>query len=366
MDEKTALVALNMIDGIGSVKLNRLIGKFKNARSVFSAEFSALRDTEGIGPALAQGIINFDFKLAEKEIYEAGKKNINIITVFDEGYPDILKNIYDPPPVLYIAGKNIPPAVLNIGIVGTRVPTDYGANSLIKIIREMARSRVTFNVISGLARGIDTVAHIESLKQGLFTAAVLGFGINRLWPFEKNPLVKGIYNKGSIISEFPLNTLGLKQNFPRRNRVISGLSDGVLIIEAAERSGALITADCALEQGREVFALPGSIFSEKSKGTNNLISQGAKILRSAEDIIEEFGFKKNKKAPAEIKPDETEKSLSADEKNVYRVLTEEKKHIDNISIESNMDITKLNSILTFLELKGIVKQLSGKNFVKLR
>jgi len=364
MDEREALVGLNMIPPLGSVKINRLIGCFGSAKSVFSASFKELRQVEGIGSEIAGQIRRIDNSACEREIDEAGKKGIKIITVTDPEYPEKLKTIYDPPPVLYLAGNFIPSADLNMGVVGTRVPSEYGSKAAAAFINEMAGSGLKFNIISGLARGIDSVAHIAAIKNRLFTAAVIGSGFNRLYPFHKNPLVQRIHEKGCIISEFPMDAPGLKQNFPRRNRVISGLSDGVIIIEAGERSGALITADFAAEQGREVFALPGSIFSQSSKGTNSLISQGAKIMRSVKDITDEFEMRiRSKKEQSSAKAAEPE-GLSEEEKIIYGILGFEKKHIDNIAIESNMNVVKLNSILTYLELKGIVKQSNGKNFEK--
>ncbi|SRR6056297_705586 len=364
MDSREALIGLNMVSTMGSVRLNRLIGRFGAPEKIFSAGINNLRSVGGVGEETARRIKNFDFSRCETEIKEAREKGINIITVYDEKYPPGLREIHDPPPVIYIAGRQIPKADLNIGIVGTRESDKYGLAATAKIIKEMAMTGFSFNIISGLARGIDTAAHIEALRNSFFTAAVLGFGLNKLYPFNKNPLIEKIYKDGCFLSEFPLNNTGAKQNFPRRNRCISGLSDGVLIIEAAERSGALITADCALEQGREVFALPGGIFSEKSKGTNELINQGAKILRGAADILSEFGLEAGKRRPKAAEEALPPEGLTEEEEKIFRLLEKTAVHIDEISIKSGIDVMKLNSILTFLELKGIVKQLGGKKFIK--
>jgi DNA processing protein len=367
MTDIEALIALNMVDGVGSVKSNRLIGKFGSAEAVFKASYDELKYVEGVGPEIAGAIKKFDPALLENELREIKEKNIEILTVNNEKYPVLLKNIYDPPPVLYKYGADVPACDISIGIVGTRVASDYGEMAVKKLIKEMKTSGFTFNIISGMARGIDSVAHYEAVNAGMFTAAILGFGFNVIYPFTGHYLAKEIIKTGCLLSEFPLNMIGLKQNFPRRNRVISGMSDGCVIIEAGERSGALITADCALEQGREVFAVPGNIFSDKSNGTNNLIKQGAKATTGVIDIIEEFVVKKHELLPAgiETQPD-IPAALSPDEKQVYTVLSHEKKHIDNISIESNMDTVRLNGIMTMLELKGFIKQLSGKNFIRNR
>jgi DNA processing protein len=366
MDERKALIALNMIPGIGSIKLNRLIGKFKSVPQIFSAEVQSLCSVEGIGRELAKSIMYFNSKLVEKEILEAQSKGIRIVTIKEEGYPEILKTIYDPPPVLYMAGKEIENADINVGIVGTRDSTEYGIMTTQKIVDGMKQSGISFSVISGMARGIDSVSHTRAAEKGIYTAAVLGFGLNRIFPFERNAMARTVLKTGTLISEFPLNMLGLKQNFPRRNRVISGLSDCVLVIEAGERSGTLITADCALEQGREVFAVPGSIFSVKSKGANNLIKQGAYPVTEVIDIIHRFGLetksevKKVNRAPIE-KP-----VMNKEENMVYSILSSEKKQIDVISTEIGMEIKNLSKVLTFMEIKGIVRQLNGKNFVLMK
>jgi len=364
MNSRKALIGLNMISGIGSIKLNRLIGKYKNPESIFKSSFSTLKQTEGIGNEIASGIVNFNFTLLDKEIQDAENKRIKIVTIYENEYPKLLKSIYDPPPVLYMAGKEIPDADLDIGIVGTRDVSDYGVASVKQIVKEMKETGLVFTLISGMARGVDSRVHKEAIKNNIFTVAVLGFGLNTIYPFGKHYIAGEICNSGVLISEFPLNMSGNKQNFPRRNRIISGMSDGVLLIEAGKRSGALITADCALEQGREIFALPGNISSVKSIGTNNLIGQGAKLTMCANDIIEEFEIKTEKKYVQKEEKKKVFKNFSPDEKQIYNILSFEKKHIDNISMESNMNIIKLNSVLTFMELKGMVKQLNGKNFIK--
>lgn len=367
MDEREALIALNMVMGVGSVKSNRLIGRFLSAENVFKADYQDLMYTDGIGTEIANAIKKFDFRLLDKELAEIKEKNIEIILITSEKYPALLKEIYDPPPVLYKYGQNIPEADLSIGIVGTRMSSDYGEEIVQKFIKEMKQSGMRFNIISGMARGIDSVAHYEASQAGIFNAAILGFGLNVVWPPENHYVAKEIIKNGCLLSEYPLNMIGLKQNFPRRNRVISGMADGCVIIEAGQRSGALITADCALEQGREVFAVPGNIFSEKSAGTNNLLKQGAKAVTCLQDILEEF----TPRHQVELFPDavlapKPPENMSDEEERVFAVLSAEKKHIDNIAIESNIDTVKLNVIMTMMEIKGFVKQQSGKNFVRAR
>jgi DNA processing protein len=353
-----------MIDGIGSVRLNRLIGRFEAPAAVFSAPEAAIRGTEGIGPEIARAIRGFDFDLLSAELKDIRQKGVELIFVTDESYPALLKEIYDPPPVLYKYGSCMPDADLSLGIVGTRVPSDYGEMAVQKLIKEIKQGPARINIISGMARGIDSVAHYEASRAGIWNAAVLGFGLNRVWPFDVHYVAKEIVKSGCLLTEFPMNMLGLKQNFPRRNRVISGMSDGCVIIEAGKKSGALITADCALEQGREVFAVPGSIFSEKSAGTNSLLKMGAKAVTGLADILEEFSPRQQAALFPQEKEDAPEPAMSDEERRVFGVLGAEKKHIDNISIESNIDTARLGGIMTLMELKGLVRQLGGKNFIK--
>ncbi len=364
MDTRSALIALNMIQGLGSVRVNRLLGRYADPAEIFEAPQNELMQVEGLGGMIAERITRFDPALLERELDDAASKKVKIVTVMDDDYPALLKRIYDPPPVLYAAGcfDSMPGDALRVGIVGTRQATDYGERALKLLIEQMRDTHLPFMVVSGMARGIDTIAHMESLNLGFYNIAVLGFGFNHIWPFTGHYIAQHLIKNGALLSEFPLNTIPLKQNFPQRNRVISGLSDAVIIVEAAKRSGALITADCALEQGREVFAVPGPIYAEQSIGTNNLIKMGAKPVCSIYDLIEEFEFVGEAKRPEPGAAPMME--LTDDEKKVYAFLSSEKKHIDNIAIESNMDVIKLSCVLTVLELKGAVKQLGGKCFVR--
>lgn len=366
MDTRSAIIALNMVPGIGSIRLNRLIGRFGAPENVFEATARELAEVGGIGTEIIRYITYFnDFYSVENEIKECSDKDIRIITVMDDNYPRQLRNIFDPPSILYCAGlyDKWPANALNIGIVGTRMATDYGERALKKILSEMKQTKLCFSVVSGMARGIDTIAHMEAIRENIYTAAILGFGLNKIWPFDKHYIAQHIIKAGVLISEFPLNMMALKQNFPRRNRIISGLSEGVLVVEAGERSGALITSNYALEQGRDVFAIPGSIFSDKSIGANNLIKQGAKSVMSIYDITEEFELLAKPKE-RNVQQELNLLKLDENEKTVYETMNYEKKHIDNISIESNIVINQLSPILTILEMKGIVKQLAGKNFIR--
>lgn len=269
MTEREALIWLHLSADIGVVRFRRLLEHFGSAAGIIKAGAIAVREV--------------DFR---REMSRSEKQGIKIITMLDEGYPALLKQIYDPPLVLYVMGDlQFDTAV---GIVGSRRASFYGLSSAQRLAAGLAASGIT--VISGLARGVDTAAHRGALGSKGNTIAVLGSGLNNIYPPENEELAYSIAGSGAVISEFPLDTGPFPHNFPRRNRIISGLSMGIVVVEAAENSGALITADFALEQGREVFALPGEANSSTSYGTNNLIKQGAKLVTDVEDILEELNL----------------------------------------------------------------------------
>ncbi|MEW6006919.1 MAG: DNA-processing protein DprA [bacterium] len=278
-----ALIGLNMIRGIPSYKLNLLL---KNLADPFSASYSSLKEIieEEWADLICKERKKIDIK---KEIKLAKENGIRIIVVEDEEYPESLKLISDPPIVLYIKGKIIPDDKLSIAIVGSRHSSSYGRNVCEMLGREL--SKLGFTIVSGMARGIDTIAHRACLEAKGRTIAVLGSGLLNVYPSENKPLFEKICENGAVISEFPLDTPPFKDNFPRRNRIIAGLSLGCVVVEAKERSGALITARLAMESGREVFAVPGEITKETSKGTNKLIKEGVKPVCDVLDIIEELG-----------------------------------------------------------------------------
>lgn len=250
MTENEAVVALNMISGIGSQRLKKLLEAFGGAPKVFLASESKLKKVEGIGDKIAREITGFRFENLKKELDLAKKLKVRIITLEDKEYPQNLKNIYDPPICLYLKGEFRGEDALSLAIVGSRRASFYGLTCAEKFA--FALGKLGISIVSGLARGVDTQAHKGALKSGGRTLAVLGSGLNRIYPPENKKLAEGISECGAVISEFSLDTKPLAQNFPRRNRVISGLSQGVIVVEAARNSGALITADCALEQDREV------------------------------------------------------------------------------------------------------------------
>jgi len=272
----------------------------------------------------------------------------------------LLKEIYTPPALLYLRGKIEPRDEFSLGIVGTRKLSAYGQQATPFIAAELARAGLT--IISGLAKGIDTLAHRAALSAGGRTIAVLGSGLNKtnIYPFSNRRLAEEISRKGAVISEFPLGTQPLAQHFPQRNRIISGLSLGILVIEAPERSGALITAKDALEQNRDVFAIPGPIFAQNSFGTNNLIKMGAKLVGQANDILEELNLSlltEPSSVDKKIIPDNQEEAL------ILKQLSEEPIHIDKIIKQTKLSTAIVNSNLTLMEMKGKVRNLGGNNYV---
>jgi DNA processing protein len=274
--------------------------------------------------------------------------------------------------VLYVKGKLQPQDKYSIGIVGSRRASFYGLSSAERFASDL--SALGYTVISGMARGIDTSSHKGALKAGGRTIAVMGSGFNQIYPSENKGLSEEIAQNGAVISEFPLDVLPLKQNFPRRNRVISGLSLGVLVVEAARNSGALITADFALEQGREVFALPGKVDSGTSFGTNGLIKQGAKLVSCVEDIIEELEAPVKKKPEGSVILDEQvndledclqpQKNLAGEEAALYNIISPQPLQLDEIVDKTKMDVTKIADLLLRLQMRRLIKELPGKQFVR--
>ncbi|MFP4660991.1 MAG: DNA-processing protein DprA [Halanaerobiales bacterium] len=379
LKEEYYWLGLSTISGLGSVRINKLLSHFSSVSRIWQANEGELKQVSGIGK-LAKKIVEqregFDI---DKLLNQLSKDNINYITVLDEEYPEKLKNIYDPPPVLFYKGE-LNFAFPAVSIIGSRRCTTYGKKTAEKIAYQLANRGIT--VISGMARGIDTRGHIGALKAKGRTIAVLGSGLDIIYPPENKELFEQIQKNGTVLSEYPPGVEPLAGNFPQRNRIISGLSIGVLVIEAASRSGSLITANLALEQGRDVFAIPGNIDRPQSKGTNDLIKKGAKMVTGVEDIVEELylyknigqleskadGNKKqgidilvNKKENNRIKSNYPE--LNDEEREVLEVF---QKEVD-LTLEQLIKLTdkspaRMNTILLKLELKGIISRSAGKKY----
>ncbi len=352
------LLLLNMA-GVGYVRLKKLTECFSTLDRALRADKETLKRVEGIGPQFAEKIAgvknNTEALKRERRLIEKG--NITVLSLSDKDYPEILKNIYDPPLVLYVKGKITGEDKIAVALVGSRTASVYGVNVCKNLAQSLASSGIT--IVSGLARGIDSAAHTGALLSGGRTIAVLGNGLGSIYPPENKDLAEKIAQRGAVISEFPIEAPPLPQYFPIRNRIISGLSLGTVVVEAAEKSGALITASCALEQGREVFAVPGRAGSPTSKGTHWLIREGAKLVEDPKDIIEELNL--NLIPSGLNRP--VLSVLDLEEKKVYDALSDEPEHIDIIINKSNMPPQNVARLLLKLELKKLVKELPGKNFI---
>lgn len=346
-------VALSRVPGIGPVLFKRLVERFEGPEAVFKASLSSLMEVDGIGERLASEVRSFrNWKDAESEVSRAVNFGAAIVAMKDERYPKSLLNIYDPPSYLYVRGE-LKEYEKGIAVVGSRFASPYGNMVTEGLSRDLVRNG--YAVISGMARGIDTAAHKGALSAGGRTVAVLGSGIDVTYPPESKGLYEKICQSGAVISELPMGTRPLSENFPARNRIISGMSLGVVIVEASLKSGSLITAACAAEQGREVFAVPGNINSKGSKGTNRLIKDGAKLVEDVGDIMEEL-------APAG-KVSKISMNITKEESLIIEAITDPKQ-IDEIAGISGMDIRSVSAMLLNMELNGMVRQLPGMVFVR--
>lgn len=360
--EQEALLRLSAIPGIGSGLIRALVGKFRSASKVFEANVQELIKTNGVDEKTARKIRSCketDFPADQAKRME--RCGARMIMFWDDEYPDQLKNIYDPPAFLFVRGALKSEDKNSIAVVGTRQPTHYGKLMTEKLTMELVLRGLT--IVSGLAYGVDTLAHLFALQAGGRTLAVLGSGVDHIYPNQNSALAKKIIANGAVLSEFPLGTGPDRNNFPRRNRIICGLSLGTLVIEAGEKSGALITAALALDQNRDVFALPGNIDSPKSFGTNALIKQGAKVVTCVEDILEELPPTWDRTGgPEGVAPPSVE--LNEQEKIIFEILSHEPQHIDHITSVAGKPSSEVLSILLGLELKNVVKQLVGKMFIR--
>lgn len=365
LDEYYPWLALGYLIRFRPYLSRRLIEKFLNPENIFSSSLKSLLTVEGMTADLAKSIVErrFDRDKILEGLKKLNKEEVKIIHMNDPAYPELLKQIEDPPLFFYMKGDIQPQDSLAISIVGTRRPTVYGKKVAELLSKEL--SHAGFTVISGVARGIDSIAHMSALTAGGRSIGVLGCGIDVVYPKENRSLILKIIKSGVIISEFPPEMGPEKQNFPRRNRIISGLSLGTVVVEAAEKSGSLITAGFALDQGREVFAIPGNINSRMSRGTNNLIKEGAKIVTNVDDILTEFELLLTHRGKRGIKNVSTcEVSLTGIKRKIYSILSLEPKHIDQIILESKVEPQKVIHILLDMELKGLIEQLPGHRYVK--
>ena len=398
-NETISLIHLNLIQGVGLKTVQVLRDVFGTAERALRATADELRKIDGLSPAMCDLLIQKPVLYPiERELELINKYGCQVLTLYDDAYPQHLKVIDVPPLVLYIKGELTPEDSLSISLVGSRNAKDYGRKVSYQLSYQLAQRGLT--VVSGLARGIDTSAHRGALEAGGRTLAVMGNGLGVIYPASNRDFVKKIEASGALISEFPIGVKPKPGNFPRRNRIISGLTLGTVVVEASNRSGALITARLAAEQGREVFAVPGEIFSELSAGTHKLINDGAKLINNVDDLLNELpqhavnqiqpaastssvDIETGSSQAASVEsrvpklttmppPSEAQQpapiapppDLTADERTVFDAIGVPSSHIDTIVRTTQLPISQVSSVLLMLELKGIIQQLPGKQFAK--
>jgi DNA processing protein len=357
------MLRLSLAKDVGPITFARLMEAFGDPRAVFESTVGRLTDVEGVGEKTAANILAVSERQVDAELELVAKQGARLVALGDEDYPADLARIFDPPVVLYVRGelKRVEPAV---AIVGSRSASFYGRKQSRRIASGLAG--YGFAVVSGGARGIDASAHEGALEAGGRTIAVLGTGLACTYPPENADLMVRIASSGAVVSEFPMLFPAAAGNFPRRNRIISGLSLGVVVVEAAEKSGALITAKHAMEQNREVFAVPGPVDSPNSRGCHRLLRDGACLVEGPADVVEAFG-PLAEKAPTKdigeiIRPQAL--MLNEREKAVYAALDSTARSVDDLADETGLSVSELNGTLTVLEMRRLVKRLPGPAFVR--
>jgi len=352
--------ALKSVPGVGSLLFRRLVEQFGSPEDVFTTDVTVLQEVQGVTSRLAAAIRRYRIPdWIDRELEAVRQKGYTIVTQTDPTYPPLLRQIPDPPPFLYVYGS-LPATGLNIAVVGSRNATDYGISTTRQICMDLVRQQV--NIVSGMARGVDTAAHSGAIAAGGCTVSVLGTGLNRIYPSENKMLFHKIAENGAVVTEFSLDTGPDAHHFPARNRIISGLCHGTVVVEATGRSGSLITARLAAEQNREVFAVPGNIHSFKSVGTHTLIKEGAKLVMHAGDVLEEFQHIQTHEQGASKPPKPSAPPLTDDEAMVIDKLEADSVHIDDLARKLTFSSGRLSGLLLQLELKGLVSQSPGKRF----
>ncbi len=363
MTETEACIALNMVPGMGPVRLRKLLEVFETPGRILAAKANALRSVSGIGNEVAETITHWEEHVdLQAELARISEFGAEVLTQASPGYPRLLREIHNPPIVLYVWGKLTHRDEHAIAIVGSRQASHYGLECAKKLSYQLAYAGMT--VVSGLARGIDTAAHQGALAAKGRTVAVLGSGLGKLYPKENLPLAEKIVESGAVISEFSMDVKADTQTFPMRNRIVSGMSFALLVVEAGLQSGALITSSQAIDQGRSVYAVPGPINRPTSTGSNRLIQQGAKLVMDARDILEDMQVlfpESPKLSPSKPRTD----LLEGAERQVYEAIGDSETPIDEVIAKSGLPTAKVCSTLLALEMKRLVKQRPGQHFVKL-
>jgi DNA processing protein len=352
----TPWIALSRVKGLGCASFKKLAAHFTDPTAALSASPAEL-GIAGLDKDVIEGLVGFsDWAQAEAEVRRARDAGVRIVPFIDPDYPARLRAIADPPPVLYVKGEINAADERAVAIVGSRSASDYGRRVARNICHGLAS--LGFTVVSGMARGIDGTAHETALDGGGRTIAVLGSGVDRIYPPEHERLSQRISRQGAVISELPLGTRPVAFNFPARNRLISGLSLGVVVVEATEKSGSLITAAHALEQNREIFAVPGEVGSSRSRGAHRLIREGAKLVENADDIIEEIARPKGAGRPQRVLP----QNCGDDTRKIFDLFQERILHIDEVIESSGLSSAQVSRILLELELQGFLRQLPGNRY----
>jgi DNA processing protein len=362
MNNLEACVALNMIPQMGPVRLRRLLERFGSAENILLARTDQLSAVDGIGRALADNITRWqEFADPAAELKKAADLGAHVITAQDDEYPSALREIHDPPIVLYVRGHLTERDRHTVAVVGSRKCSHYATECAKKLSFQMAYAGLT--VVSGLARGIDTAAHQGALAAKGRTIAVIGSGLGELYPPENAELAERIASSGAVVSEFSIDTKPDRQTFPIRNRIVTGMSFGVLVVEAGANSGALISANMAAEQGRTLYAVPGRIDSPAALGSNRLIQQGAKLVISVDDILDDLPlvFKNRPDLPVAAPVAD----LTPDQQKILDALGTDETALDSVIATSGLTAAAVSSTLLALEMRRLVKQLPGKRFVKL-
>jgi DNA processing protein len=366
------LLVLSSIPGIGPNRLRALVSHFRDTRSIAEATPRELCAVEGIEKKTALSIANFfrdsgpalSGKLVQQQLSRLNKVNGRAVTFWDKEYPSSLKKIYDPPPFLFVRGEFAEEDTCSLAIVGTRSPSPYGSRIAARFATEL--SRLGIPIVSGLARGVDTEAHAATLKAGGRTLAVIGSGIDVVYPPENRQLFDRIAESGVVLSEFLMGAKPDAGNFPRRNRIISGIALGTIIVETGIEGGAMITASTALDQNRAIFAIPSAVGEKRKSGTNLLIKEGkAALIESVEDVLAELHTQLKRLLPPNT--DSRRKvapELSLFEQTLYDFLSDDPLHIDVLAEKAHLSTSDALVHLLSMEFKGVVKQLRGKMFVK--
>ena len=360
-----AWLALRRVPGVGNVVYRELLAHFPSPREALRASVRDLR-AAGVAEGVAEQIAGFsDWAAVEGELAALTKLGARLVTRTDPEYPERLAQIHDPPPFLYVQGHFAPEDRLAIAIVGARSASRYGRDVARSLARDLAGCGLS--VVSGLARGVDAQAHGAALEAGGRTIAVLGSGLDVIYPREHRALAHRMAEHGAVVSEFALGSEPLAHNFPHRNRVISGLSLGTVVVEASEKSGSLITARCALEQGREVFAVPGPITARSSRGPHGLLKDGAKLVEGIEDILSEVAPAVLHAArPESDAPPAAVAQLAPEAAALFDLVSDEAVHVDALVTQSKMETARVLELLLDMELKGVVVQLPGMYYATRR